>query len=161
MIFVTLGSQKFQFDRLLKKLDELIDNGVIADKVFAQIGYSQYHPVNFEYREFMDRDEFAQKIADSDMVITHGGTGVIINAVKKGKKVVAVPRLAKYGEHVDDHQIQLLQQFEELNLIASCYELEQLAERIKFANETQFSEYKSNTDRIIEDIEAFIEGMMT
>ena len=50
----------------------------------------------------------------ANIVITHGGTGAIIGAVKKGKKVIAVPRLAKYGEHVDDHQLQLIKQFDDL-----------------------------------------------
>ena len=50
----------------------------------------------------------------ANIVITHGGTGAIIGAVKKGKKVIAVPRLAKYGEHVDDHQLQLIKKFDDL-----------------------------------------------
>ena len=36
MIFITLGSQKFQFNRLLKKVDDLIESGVIKEEVFAQ-----------------------------------------------------------------------------------------------------------------------------
>ena len=103
MIFITLGSQKFQFDRLLKEVDRLIADGVIQEKVFAQIGASEYLPQNYTYERFLDRQHFAQIMDQCDSVITHGGTGVIIGAVKKGKKVIAVPRLAKYGEHVDDH----------------------------------------------------------
>ena len=47
MIFITLGSQKFQFNRLLKEIDRLIETGVIKDEVFAQIGYSDYQPKHF------------------------------------------------------------------------------------------------------------------
>ena len=82
MIFITTGSQKFQFNRLLKKVDELIADGTIKDKVFAQSGYSEYKPVNYEYKDFMSRDEFAKKMGESTIVITHGGTGAIIGAVK-------------------------------------------------------------------------------
>ena len=40
-IFITLGSQKFQFNRLLKAVDELCENQIVdAEDVFAQIGYS-------------------------------------------------------------------------------------------------------------------------
>ena len=119
MIFITLGSQKFQFNRLLKSVDELIEGG-LDEEVFAQIGYSNYKPKNYKYKEFLDREEFSEVINCSDIVITHGGTGAIIGAVKKRKKVIAVPRLAKYGEHVDDHQLQLVSQFRELDLIYSC-----------------------------------------
>lgn len=48
MIFITLGSQKFQFDRLLKAVDELIERGIIQDEVFAQTGYSTYVPNNYK-----------------------------------------------------------------------------------------------------------------
>ena len=108
-IFITLGSQKFQFNRLLKAVDELCEKGTVdAEDVFAQIGYSDYLPKNFSYKKFLDRDEFSNEMEKANIVITHGGTGAIIGAVKKGKKVIAVPRLAKYGEHVDDHQLQLI-----------------------------------------------------
>lgn len=117
MIFITLGSQKFQFNRLLKAVDELVAAGKIKDEVFAQIGYSDYKPTNYKYEQFLDREKFSQIMDKAEIVITHGGTGAIIGAVKKGKKVIAVPRLARYGEHVDDHQLQLVGQFKELNLI--------------------------------------------
>ena len=60
MIFITLGSQKFQFNRLLKAIDKLIADGKITDEVFAQIGYSDYIPVHFQYKTFLDREEFAE-----------------------------------------------------------------------------------------------------
>ena len=156
MILVTVGSQKFQFNRLLEKIDELIDKKVIKDKVFAQIGVSDYIPKNYEYKDFLSQDEFNKKIDECDMLITHAGTGVIVNAVKKEKKVIATPRLAKYGEHVDDHQIQLIKEFEELNFIEACYELNELEEKIKVIKKKKFDKYVSNTDAIIESIEKFI-----
>lgn len=58
MIFITLGSQKFQFDRLLKKVDRLIADGVIQEKVFAQIGASEYLPQSYTYERFLDRQRF-------------------------------------------------------------------------------------------------------
>lgn len=120
MIFITLGSQKFQFDRLLKAVDELVADGAITEPVFAQSGYSDYQPKHYEFKQFLDRDEFTKRMGEADLVITHGGTGAIIGAVKKGKKVIAVPRLAKYGEHVDDHQLQLLKEFKQMDIICVC-----------------------------------------
>lgn len=156
-IFITLGSQKFQFNRLLKAVDELCKKGTIdADAVFAQIGYSDYLPKNFNYKKFLDRDEFSKEMGKADIVITHGGTGAIIGAVKKGKKVIAVPRLAKYGEHVDDHQLQLIKQFDDLNLICPCRDTNELAEAIETVKHTEYSEYESNTDTIMNSIENYI-----
>ncbi len=156
MIFVTLGSQKFQFNRLLKELDRLVESNKMTDEIFAQIGYSDYKPKNFKYKEFLDRDEFKEIMSKSDIVITHGGTGAIITAVKQGKKVIAVPRLAKYGEHVDDHQIQLVKEFEESGIIKAVYDVRKLDNALLTVHETNFHKYKSNTDNIINDIEKFI-----
>ncbi len=159
MIFVTLGSQKFQFDRLLQKLDELVTKGTISEKIVAQIGASTYMPKNYEYVQFMDREQFANTMDQCDIVITHGGTGVIISAVKKGKKVIAIPRLAKYKEHVDDHQLQLLHQFDDLQLICACYDLEDLEEKYQGIGNMKFKEYVSNTNVIIESIEEYLKTL--
>ena len=159
MILVTLGSQKFQFDRLLKKLDELVETGIIKDKIFAQIGAGTYEPKHYEYVQFMDREAFAKTMDECGVVITHGGTGVIIGAVKKGKKVLAVPRLAKYGEHVDDHQLQLLKQFDELGIISACYEMDELGDYYGKLEQTQFRPYVSNTHVIISSIEDYLQTL--
>lgn len=156
MIFVTVGSQKFQFNRLLIEIDKLIENKSITEKVFAQIGVSEYIPKNYEYTDFTTQDEFSKKIDEANLIITHGGTGVIVNALKKGKKVIAIPRLSKYGEHVDDHQIQLIKEFEEMNFIEPVYEIDELSNAIQEFKEKRYNIYVSNTDKIIENIEKFI-----
>lgn len=153
MIFVTLGSQKFQFNRLLKAIDEQL---TVHKEIFAQIGYSDYKPQNYRYKEFLDRDEFSNVMDKADIVITHGGTGAIIGAIKKGKKVIAVPRLRKYGEHVDDHQIQLIRQFKNLNLIYACEDMD-LKKAIEIVKRTEYQVYISNTEKIIKNLEEFIQ----
>lgn len=157
MIFVTVGSQKFQFNRLLKKVDELIESGAIKDEVFAQIGVSDYKPKNYKYVDFTTREEFAENLDKCDLLITHAGTGVIVTALKKGKKVIAVPRLAKYGEHVDNHQIQLVKQFEELGLIEPCYDTELISASLKNVEEKNYGHYQSNSE-IINSIKEYIDG---
>lgn len=156
MIFVTVGSQKFQFDRLLKKVDDLIEDKTITEPVYAQIGYSDYLPLHYQFKQFLDREEFESHIAKADKILTHGGTGVIIKSIKMGKKVVAVPRLAKYGEHVDNHQLQLLAQFSESHLIAQCTEMEKLGGVLKKLSDMKFQPYQSNTAKIINSIEQYV-----
>lgn len=158
MIFITLGSQKFQFDRLLKAVDQLIAEGGLQDKVFAQIGYSDYKPQHFEYQEFLDREAFAQKMGEADIVITHGGTGAIIGAVNKGKKVIAIPRLARYGEHVDDHQIQIIEQFRDMGILCPCMTCDDLPQALETVRVTTYRSYQSNTQNIINSIDAFLRG---
>ena len=156
MIFVTVGSQKFQFNRLLEAVDSL----KTEEMIFAQIGYSDYKPKHYNYRKFLDRDEFIAVMSEADIVITHGGTGVIINAIKKGKKVIAAPRLKRYGEHIDDHQIQLLKQFKELDMIYVCEDGD-LQKALKTVMKTTYKTYQSNTDKIIESLKEFIGSLET
>lgn len=106
MIFVTVGSRNYPFDRLFKKLDMLYEKGVLTDSMFAQIGTSTYKPKHYAYKCFISQDEFLEKTKQADIVVTHGASGSIMKALKAGKKVIAVTRLEKYGEHINDHQIQ-------------------------------------------------------
>ena len=156
MIFVILGSQKFQFNRLLKAIDKLVSEGKITDTVFAQIGHSDYIPQNFSYKAFMDRDEFSRMQSSADIIITHGGTGAIVGALKKGKKVIAVPRLSKYGEHVDDHQLQIIEEFVKLGFILECQNCDELYVNIEQIRNLKLSEYKSNTQTYIDSISEYI-----
>ena len=107
MIFVCVGSREYQFNRLLKKLDELVADGTVKDRIIAQIAQSEYEPRNYEWHRFLDRDAFKQYQQDADLIISHGGTGALVGALKMGKQVIAVPRLARYGEHIDNHQTQV------------------------------------------------------
>ena len=157
MIFITLGSQKFQFNRLLKAVDKLVENATITDKVFAQIGYSDYNPQNYQFTRFLDRDEFAKIIEEADIVITHGGTGSIMESVKKGKKVIAIPRRMKYGEHIDDHQLQVVRQFKDLNLICECDDAEKISDALNLVKKSTYKKYVSNTPKIIDSIINFLE----
>lgn len=156
MIFITVGSQKFQFNRLLRAIDLLIEEHKITEEIFAQTGYSDYIPKNYKYKNFIDRDKFKEVMDKCDIVITHGGTGAIISAVKQGKKVIAIPRLKSYGEHVDNHQIQIVNQFEKLNLIMKIDDITNLDEGLKIVSSKNFKGYISNTENIIESINEFI-----
>ena len=106
MIFVTVGSRNYPFDRLFKKLDELYEDGTLTEEMFAQIGTSSYQPKHFAYKDFISPEEFLEKIDAADIVVSHGASGSIMKALYAGKKIIAVSRLAKYGEHLNDHQIQ-------------------------------------------------------
>lgn len=154
---MTLGSQKFQFNRVLKELDRLIDIGEISENVFAQIGYSDYSPKYYKYKEFLNSDDFYSAMQESNIVITHGGTGAIINSVKMGKKVVAIPRLKIYNEHVDNHQIEIVKKFEDLGFIKGCYDSAEILDSIDYVKTHDFKSYVSNTETIIDDIKEFIQ----
>ncbi|HEX2945826.1 MAG TPA: PssE/Cps14G family polysaccharide biosynthesis glycosyltransferase [Clostridia bacterium] len=156
MIFVCLGTQEFQFDRLLKKLDELAARGVIKDEIVAQTGYSTYKPLRFRYEKFLNFDEFDDLLEKSSLVITHGGTGTIIKALRRGKRVIAVPRMKKYGEHVDDHQREIIAVFSEKNLIMGLDDTEQLEEALSRVGGFTPERFVSGNSKIISILMEFI-----
>jgi len=106
LIFVTVGSRHYPFDRLFVKLDALYEDGTLTEPMFAQIGTSQYKPQHYEYQDFITPEAFEQRIQEADIVVSHGASGSIMKALNAGKKVIAVTRLEKYNEHINDHQIQ-------------------------------------------------------
>lgn len=130
MIFVTVGSRNYPFDRLFKKLDELYDEGIIKDTMFAQIGTSTYKPRNFEYKDFISQEEFLEKVKEANFVISHGASGSIMKALNEGKKVIAVTRLEKYGEHINDHQIQNNEAFGSNGYVLPVFEMNELKDAI-------------------------------
>ncbi|MDO5804162.1 MAG: PssE/Cps14G family polysaccharide biosynthesis glycosyltransferase [Clostridia bacterium] len=160
MIFVTVGSQKFQFNRLLEEIDNLIEKGVINEPVFAQKGYCDYVPKKYEYKDFLTREEFKEIIGKSSIVVTHGGTGAIINAVKKDKKVIAVARNCKHGEHVDNHQRQIVEQFREAGIILGANDCSELEKMVKALDGFEPKPYISSTKVIIDSLENDIQEFM-
>jgi UDP-N-acetylglucosamine transferase subunit ALG13 len=138
MIFVTVGTHEQPFDRLIKKVDELVENKKIRGKVIAQIGYCRYVPKNFDYFRFADFKKMEKILNSSRIVITHGGIGSIFSALRKGKKVIVVPRMRKFGEHSDDHQIQVAKELEKQGMIIGVYDIEDLEEAIKKSKNFSF-----------------------
>lgn len=130
LIFVTVGSRNYPFNRLFEELDRLCEENVIHDIIFAQIGTSTYKPKNFEYKDFISQEEFMEKIKEANVVISHGASGSIMKALNEDKKVIAVTRLEKYGEHINDHQIQNNKAFGENGYVLPVFEMEELKDAI-------------------------------
>lgn len=130
MIFVTVGSRNYPFDRLFKELDKLCDEDVIKEEIFAQIGTSTYKPKNFDYKDFISQEEFLENVKKSSFVITHGASGSIMKALNADKKVIAVTRLEKYGEHINDHQIQNNEAFGSNGYVLPVFEMDELKDAI-------------------------------
>lgn len=158
MILVTLGTQKFQFNRLLKKIDEMIESGLIKEEVIAQTGFSTYIPKNYEYKDFFDKDEFKTIIEKTDIVITHSGVGTIIKSLGFNKPVIVVPRLCEFDEHVDDHQLEIANSFSNKKFVLSTdRDINNLEKCLLDVKNTKFNKYKSSNKKIQDIIIGYIE----
>lgn len=110
MIFVSVGTQPQPFTRLIKAVDELVNEGVIHQDVVIQSGSYDYTPASKKIlaRPYFNQKEIADMMERADAIICHGGVGTILSALKMGKKIISMPRLKMYGEHMNDHQYQIL-----------------------------------------------------
>ena len=106
MIFVTVGTHEQQFDRLLIYLDELKGANKIKDEIIMQIGFSTYIPQYCKWEKLIPYDEMLSNVTKARIVITHGGPASFILPLQMGKIPIVVPRKAKYGEHVNNHQVE-------------------------------------------------------
>lgn len=158
MILVTLGTQDKPFDRLLKAIDKQIKKGNIKDRVVVQTGFTKYESDNMEIFDLIPMKTFDKLVDEADLIITHGGVGSILGAIRKSKKVIAIPRLSKYKEHTNDHQKQIVEEFAKKEYILTCTDLNKLDQVLDEATSFIPKKYKSNNYKMVNLIEKFIEG---
>ena len=113
MVFVTLGTQAKDFSRCLKMIEALVKDKVITEPVFAQTGHTKYQPEEIECVRFISEKEYNERISEARIVISHAGTGALFSSIAQGKKVIAIARLSKYGEMVNDHQTEIVKKLSE------------------------------------------------
>ena len=159
MIFVMLGTQNNSFHRLLEEIDKLIEKKVIKEKVVAQIGYTKYEGKNIEVFDLLPKEELEKYQKEASLIITHGGAGSIISSLKFGKKVIAIPRKHEYGEHVNNHQEEIVTMYNEKGYIIGIDDVTEWENAIKKAKNFKPKEYKPNNQKMLKIIENFIESI--
>lgn len=160
MVLVCLGTQDLPFVRLVQLVEDAIRDNVITEDVMVQIGYTKYESDAFEQFSFCSNEDMETLIAKASYVITHAGTGTIVTALKLGKKVIAVNRLKKYGEHTDDHQIEIIQEFAQTGYIIPCFDKDDLKDKIKLLDDFQPPVFISNTNTILTFLSNYIDGVI-
>lgn len=160
MILVLLGTQKNNFNRLLNEIQKNIDNNTIKEKVIVQAGSTKFKSKSKDMEIFslIPSDELLKLQEKARIIITHGGVGSIVSSIKLGQKVIAVPRLEELREHVNNHQIQIVETFEKNGYIRAVYNIEDLGDIIKSIENFSPNQFKSNTKNMIKIIEDFIDN---
>ena len=158
MILVMLGTQNNSFHRLLEEIDDLINKGIINDEVVVQAGYTKYKSKNMKIFSLIPVEELEELIEKADLIITHGGVGSIISSLKKGKKVIAVPRLHEYQEHVNNHQKEIVEAFDKKGYIIGIQDVKELNEAIEKSKDFVPEKYLSSNKKMLNIIENFIDN---
>lgn len=156
MIVVTVGTHTQSFNRLFEEIDKLTAGKKFKERVVAQIGNSTYEPKNIEWFRFTTPSKLRKLLRKASIVITHGGAGSVLMALDSNKPVIMVPRLKKFSESVDDHQLQLTRKLEEDRKILGVYKIGDLRSSIKKAKKSKRP--KSRKSDLSATIGNFIEG---
>ncbi len=149
MILVILGTQDKVFPRLLELVDKEIEKGNIKDRVVVQAGQTKYESSNMEIFDLVPAPEFEKLLDEADIVITHGGAGSILGAIKRGKKIIACARLAKYMEHHNDHQKQIIGEFRKQGYLLELEDGDDLGKLLKDIKKFKPKKFNSNTKNMI------------
>lgn len=132
MIFVTVGTHEQQFNRLIKKIDELKKNGEIEEKVIIQTGFSTYEPQYCQWSKLIPYQQMIKNVKEARIVITHGGPASFVMPLQIGKTPIVVPRQYQYNEHVNNHQVEFARNVSErMGTIISVEDIETLGNIIK------------------------------
>ncbi|HEM6089887.1 TPA: multidrug MFS transporter [Streptococcus suis] len=147
MIFVTVGTHEQPFNRLLEEIDRLKKDGVLTDDVFIQTGFSTYEPKYCSWKKFLSYSEMEEYMSKATIVITHGGPATFMGSISKGKRTIVVPRQKKYGEHINDHQIEFCKKIVkkgfELTVIKDVCDLK------NYLNESNIQQVNLNNKRFV------------
>ncbi|MBO4245583.1 MAG: beta(1,3)galactosyltransferase EpsH [Bacilli bacterium] len=156
MILVTVGTQDKSFKRLINEIDRLVKEKKIKDKVIMQTGYTEYNGL-IEHFNFAPEDELNEMVKKCDILITHAGVGSIFKGLEYGKKVIAIPRLKKYHEHVNNHQLDISKNFLEAGYIKVVNDIADLGNTIKNINKFNPKKLEIDNQELIDTVEEFID----
>lgn len=156
MIFVTVGSREYPFDRLLIALDALAGANRLPEPLFAQIGQSTYVPKHYESVRYLDTEDFYRHQGEASLVISHAGTGALIGALKRGKQVLSVPRRRAFGEHIDDHQLQVSAALASMGYLREVLDMDDLEPAIRLAYSDPIQKRYDRPRNVVPVIEAYL-----
>ena len=152
MIFVTLGTQDKPFKRLL----DYLENSDINDEIIVQNGFTEYESNKLKLFKYLDKDDFDNYLKKADLIICHAGVGTIVNCLKNDKKVLAVPRLSKYGEHKNDHQLQIANAYFQKGYILVMNDNDDFDEKIAELRKFEPKKFVSNNEIFVNKLKKYI-----
>jgi UDP-N-acetylglucosamine transferase subunit ALG13 len=131
MIFVLFGTNPYEFNRLAKAVEELAEK--TTEKIVVQLGHTTCKLKGIESFDFVPRKRINELIAESSLVISQGGFGSMIDAIRAHKPLVAVPRSTGEAKDGASGQTELVRKFESLGYLIGVYDIEDLAESVSRA----------------------------
>lgn len=167
MVFVSIGTQDKEFDRLIEYIKRLKKENILKDDLIIQSGITKVdfdnekmdNEYNVEAFSFISSEKMKEYISKADYVIIHGGVGTIIQCIMQNKKIIVVPRLKKHFEHENDHQLEIANKFKNLKLIEVANDYDKLKNIILNIDNIEFEKYISTNDEFVAKLDEIIQDM--
>jgi beta-1,4-N-acetylglucosaminyltransferase len=156
MIFLTVGTQ-FPFDRLVKAVDKIASQNGFDERIFGQVGTTLYRPINFRAVASLEKNKFDKYLREAKAIISHAGMGTILMALEYKKPLLVMPRLKRYGEAVNDHQVDITRKFEQLGHILAAYSEEELPGKLHQLKTFTPKPRENQANAVAERIAKFLE----
>ena len=162
MVFVTVGNPTQKFKRLLEAVERLAGDRLFEGEIiFVQSGNnSDFCPSNCKHEPFLAMEDFAKKVNEAELIISHAGAGTLFHVIQAGKVPVVMPRQKKYGEHVDDHQVELTKALAAEGRVIPAYEPEDLPAAIEEARRRNAQPVPPPPSRMLDLVAQAIEELL-
>ena len=148
MILVLLGTQNNSFHRLLEEIEKNIKDGTIKEEVIVQAGYTKFQSYKMRIVDLISKEQLEQFQDEANLIITHGGVG---------SKVIAVPRMHEYGEHVNNKKKEIVKDFNDKGYLIGIDKVEDLKQALIKVRDFEPKKYQPNNEKMLKIIEEFID----
>ena len=159
MILILLGTFKKNFSRPLVAIEEAILAGKISEEVIVQAGHTSFKSDFLTIRTFIEIDELKELYKSASLIITHSGVGSILKGLKLNKAIIAIARLAKFNEHVDNHQLDILQEFSNRKYLFPWNEGDDFLQILEKARKFKYEPFISTQGQLVQFIDQYIENL--
>lgn len=141
-----MGSHTQGFSRLVEEMDRIAPQ--LNEQVTTQIGFTRFTPRNTQYFKFVDEETMDKLMDEASLIVTHGGAASVMKAVFRGKPTVVVPRLRRFREHIDNHQLELAEALSERGSVITVENIADLKQAIEKARNMRFSTTEPKSELI-------------
>lgn len=163
MVFVTVGTHEQNFNRLVKKIDELKRDGIIEDEVFIQTGFSDYEPKFCKYSKLIPYCNMIKYVESARIIITHGAPASFVMPLQINKTPIVVPRQYKFNEHVNDHQVdftlKVAQRMENIIPVIDIDEIENIIKNYDEIVSSMKTGIESNNKKFNEQLDKIVKSL--
>lgn len=159
MILVLVGTQPHNFIRLLKSIDKLSEELAIKEEIIVQLGSNNYQFNNKKIKVYEYLPNYNQLLNEAQLVICHGGVGIIMEALEKNKKIITIPRQQALKEHVDDHQQEICQKFNKEGYLKTCNTYEELKSTFQERENWELKKYHFNNQQFNKNLNKLLDNL--